>query len=678
MCKIFDYLNKYKEKIFAMLLLSVLICLVQLSYIQSAIPPQVGWWNYYGWQISEGKLLYKDIYCFLMPYFVWIMEYLYDILGINLIYFQIIGIILNIISVLMIYILFSNVLSCSTTMVVCFVGAVLSYSYIVYFPFDYNQINNFFVISAIFFAIYGTFRNKGIYYILYGLFTGLFAMTKHTGVIFCIFSFMVLTYNIYNFFDLKHVIKFLKYAILGIFIAVVPGLVYLIYTNTLIIFLNQVFLAGGAKGPLSNVLVRFYQFGFSYLEFIFALTVVISLFCRKNLKFYYQKYLGRTGVTFEFFILNIVALMLLFKLLSLYIYSTGIAINVKFFFIFSCGIFIFIALLFEFKSKEYFFSKNIEFRINGSLKIFFYFLLIVCFLMIIENNFFEFRENVFFIGKDLGYLYSVKRFLVNISFWISLLSVSYNFYAIIFRKNEIMDQKIFLFMSLYLGYISMNILSSVIEEVYIFPVFTFSFYLVLKKLNFTFTKVFLVIISVFVIIVTITQKQVMPYSWHGWQMKGLKNTGVQYIATDINGLNGYILDVETENAYKNIIKAIEENSNSNDIVYQFPHIPLFNVLTRREIGTFAVVHYFDVTPDYIAKNDGEKLFNNPPKMVIWNEFGDDLWNFHELYFRGGKPSGQRKIREFYENVVKKKYKLVYSYKNIYVWVRGFNCEKGKV
>ena len=73
MCKIFDYLNKYKEKIFAMLLLSVLICLVQLSYIQSAIPPQVGWWNYYGWQISEGKLLYKDIYCFLMPYFVWIM-----------------------------------------------------------------------------------------------------------------------------------------------------------------------------------------------------------------------------------------------------------------------------------------------------------------------------------------------------------------------------------------------------------------------------------------------------------------------------------------------------------------------------------------------------------------------------------------------------------------------------
>ena len=81
----------------------------------------------------------------------------------------------------------------------------------------------------------------------------------------------------------------------------------------------------------------------------------------------------------------------------------------------------------------------------------------------------------------MGYLYSVKRFLVNISFWISLLSVSYNFYAIIFRKNEIMDQKIFLFMSLYLGYISMNILSSVIEEVYIFPVFTFFVLLSSKK-----------------------------------------------------------------------------------------------------------------------------------------------------------------------------------------------------
>lgn len=674
MCKIFDYLNKYKEKIFAMLLLSILICLVQLSYIQSAIPPQVGWWNYYGWQISEGKLLYKDIYCFLMPYFVWFMKYLYDILGINLIYFQIIGIVLNIISVLMIYILFSNILSYSTTMVVCFVGAVLSYSYIVYFPFDYNQINNFFVISAIFFSVYGTFKNKSIYYILYGL----FAMTKQTGVIFCVFSLVLLTYNIYNFFDLKHVIKFLKYAILGIFIAIVPGIVYLVYTNTLVVFVNQVFLAGGAKGPLSNVLVRFYQFGFSYLEFIFALIVVISLFGRKNLKLYYQKYLGRSGVTFEFFILNIVTLILFFKLLGLYIYSTGITIDLRWFFIFSCGIFLFMTLFFEFKNNEYIFLKNIEFKINGSLKIFFVFLIIFFFLMIIENNFFEFRENIFKIGKDLGYLYIVKRFFVNISFWISLLSVTYNFYTIIFRKNEIMDRKIFLFMSLYLGYISMSILSSVIEEVYIFPVFTFCFYLLLKKLNFISTKVLLVIISVFVIIVTITQKQVMPYSWHGWQMIGLKNTGVQYIATDIDGLNGYILDVETENAYKNIIQAIEENSDSNDIVYQFPHIPLFNVLTRREIGTFAVVHYFDVTPDYIAENDGEKLFNNPPKMVIWDEFGNDLWNFHELYFRDGKPSGQRKIREFYETVVKKKYKLVYSYKNIYVWVRGFNCEKGKV
>ena len=40
-------------------------------------------------------------------------------------------------------------------------------------------------------------------------------------------------------------------------------------------------------------------------------------------------------------------------------------------------------------------------------------------------------------------------------------------------------------------------------------------------------------------------------------------------------------------------------------------------------------------------------------------------------------SGQRKIRDFYENIVKKEYQLIYSYKDIYVWARNNDNAKTK-
>ena len=58
MCKIFDYLNKYKEKNICYVIIK---CFNMFSSVKlhtiSYTTTQVGWWNYYGWQISEGKIV---------------------------------------------------------------------------------------------------------------------------------------------------------------------------------------------------------------------------------------------------------------------------------------------------------------------------------------------------------------------------------------------------------------------------------------------------------------------------------------------------------------------------------------------------------------------------------------------------------------------------------------------
>ena len=183
-----------------------------------------------------------------------------------------------------------------------------------------------------------------------------------------------------------------------------------------------------------------------------------------------------------------------------------------------------------------------------------------------------------------------------------------------------------------------------------------------------YANAFIIITTIMLLTTTVIQKQVVPYSWHRWDCIGLGRNDVSYVKSEIDGLQGYVLDSDTEEAYKTIVDLINKNTTSSDTVYEFPFITIFNVLTERSLGTYSPVHYFDVCPDNIAERDAKTLKNDPPKMIIWCEFGDDLWNFHENYFRDGNVSGQQKIRDFYNGYVKKNYKKLYEYQSLSVWL----------
>ena len=57
----------------------------------------------------------------------------------------------------------------------------------------------------------------------------------------------------------------------------------------------------------------------------------------------------------------------------------------------------------------------------------------------------------------------------------------------------------------------------------------------------------------------------------------------------------------------------------------------------------AKVHWFDFLSDNKAIRDAELIRNNPPKIIVNLELPEDVWQAHEILFRGGKKLGQREI-----------------------------------
>ena len=87
--------KEIKRLSFYIICLIGIALVIQLIYLQCLAPPQLGWWNYYAWRISKGDLLYKDIFCFLQPYYVWIMSFLYQFFGNKLFLYQVVGLVLR-------------------------------------------------------------------------------------------------------------------------------------------------------------------------------------------------------------------------------------------------------------------------------------------------------------------------------------------------------------------------------------------------------------------------------------------------------------------------------------------------------------------------------------------------------------------------------------------------------
>ena len=640
---------------FLILGLSIIVILYHFTYIEATIMPQMGWWHYYAWRITEGDILYKDLFCFLPPYFVWFMSLLYRIFANHIFLYQLLGLLFRLIEVILVYKTLSRFFSPIKSVLCAYTGLVLTTAYSMDIPFDTNQLLRLLVVIASYFAFksfyIGSIKKQTMYLCISGACIGIFFMSKQTGIILLVAALVGLGIIFIPFSSLSNYIKKAAYFVFGFIIACVPGFFYLCITNSLFDCINNIFVSSTVKGSISDIFIRVWQYQVHYPELLISLIILLWVYKEKlnaNLKSIWQKNKN--------LILLLLTVLLSWRLNQISNSIQQRDMNIKYIFLLLIFYMCYVLI-----SK---FKLNISFKRNSIKAIFIFSALIVC-IIVSFCCFFHVREAIY----NTGIVAEIIRSICNIIFWTMLSVFVIEAIYLIKKKNGIIPISLFSFLGITISLILVSLISSVVEEIFMLPVAAMFFALILNRLNLTFLVNQLILGGslLILIVAVITQKQISPYSWHGWQTPGI-NSEYTYNISKVHGLEGYIIEQETEMAFETIIDIINTQTTSQDKVYQFPHIPLFNVLTEREIGTYAVVHYFDVCPDSVAIDDAKLLYNDPPKIVIWCEFGDDLWNFHENYFRSGNPSGQRAIREFYNNYVQLNYTKVYEFKSISVWI----------
>ena len=649
-------MNKLKSKnagkFYGYIFIIISILIVYMSYIKMLLPPQMGWWNYYGWRIASGDVLYQDLYCFIPPYIPLLQAFLYKFLGNNLFLFQLLGIGLIVIISLITYRMLLERNNALNVSIAVFTGVCISASFLAHIPFDYHTIM-LLDITIIAYSAAHIKNNTYFYTALVGLSFGISFLIKQTMIV---LAFVLLVFFIVYVMRVSKVPYkiLLKHGLMMLFammISLLPALYYLYSNDVLWIALDQVMKASAAKGYSSsfiysvwNVIQRYITYGLSLPN----ITIAICLFLRYFIKC--DKY----SAYFNLILLNAIV----FKFMRIILCSFNFDATLASYLIIAALVFGMINYVFFNKHANTIVCKR-NFNITG-------FILIAVSILELWILFFTPQILVDFFDMGSGnFFFLIRRSFSEIAFYFCLFIIFFKLY----KKNECNNSLPYWFvvtMCMFQSLIFMG--SGSLDEGYSLPTVTFLLTVMLSK-EYGKIHYFICFIVVLLIISLIANKQAEPYSWHGWASVGMKENSAKFIDSNIKALNGYKLDRDTELAYENIVEAINIYSNSDDTVYEFPHAPLFNCLTERKLGTFAVSHFVDVCPDEVLRRDIAKLKDTPPKIFIYVKLRESEWRGNESYFRAGKYSARKDMEHFYDTYIKNNYKCIYNYKNIYVWTR---------
>jgi hypothetical protein len=157
--------------------------------------------------------------------------------------------------------------------------------------------------------------------------------------------------------------------------------------------------------------------------------------------------------------------------------------------------------------------------------------------------------------------------------------------------------------------------------------------------------------------VTTWHKLERPYNWAHWIEANVSRATESSALPELAGLQ---MSPATKARVERIVGLIQAHSSETEPVFVYPHLPIFYILSHRRPNTFTNVHFFDVTPDYVARQDAERLLQNPPAVIVDFEFTAEQIADNETLFRGGARSGQRDITEAIHQLTKD-YDLLETY-----------------
>lgn len=532
-----------------------------------------------------------------------------------------------------------------------FAGIVLTSVYQMDLTFDYNpRVTLLFVLIAYFLILAYESTSKRIANILIfgsGMISGVLIMTKqNVGLMAPVVAIIILYITKFCKPELK-ILKQIFLLIAGMVIAVIPGIAYLIFNGVLQDFIYCITSALKAKGVGNGFIITTLRNAWrpNYLAVAFLIMSFYFLI-KKQRKINYKRVLT-----------YLIAAVLLGGDYS--IFSTPIW---NFFngnnhtelssIIMLC---IFLIIVFLIVVNIYVKKENSRIKL---LSIFW----IVIFVILLFSNMFLDPDQRNFLYGTLG-MFNLRRGMLYVCLYIEIYLWFKKAEDIFIYKN-IEDVSYFLFFTSVLLYLGISFTSALLEELYcilfIPPIVAEAFAAVTDHNK---IKNQVIIFSCFTLgLMCSFEKSNMPYEWHSWRVPSLYDPDNPTVASSIKGLEGITLPKSDEEKYEEIISGINKYSTSNDIVYQFPNVMLFNVLTERKT-IYEAIPYFDVCPDSEAIKSAEQLTEQPPEMVLWSSLNEGRWQVHEDAYRNGNPSGQRKIQDWFNSYVKNHYRRIGSWDN---------------
>lgn len=638
--------------------LIVLFTIFSAVYVKGVIGTQFGWWHYYAWRMKEGDVLYKDIYLFMPPYFVFFTRLFYTFFSNHLIFYTIfVGYPIKIACLLLIYNMICRFTKPFFACMSVFFGACISASYMMDQWYDYNTILMLPALLVAYF-IMKFYENriedtKRRWYSLYiGIIISLIFFSKQTfGVVFAVTALLM-----FIVLHLKEKLPNLRwtilYFIIGIYIGAFPAMFYLTKYNCWKEFFNCVFGVAGAKGGVEGLLTRPLMIFSDVNVWIIVMAYLLSVYIIK--KMIYSRHELNIKMQEEvetqqkenllFFSLSIVILSgAIVYLFHTYISQTiNYANNSKGKYIFLVGGVIFLLLVLEERKKQII-SKNLKYW-----DVVFEIVLFVSILIWAK------------LPASLhGTLYGnlslvvVRRLFLKIFIYLGIVVWIKELYQYFFNTKG--NYSVLMFGTIIVAHFFTGILSAnELEEIYMVLYLPWVIAIIFNSLCINeLLKNTVVLIGIWAgVLFSLSCKIYIPFDWQGWRELSITSDNVW---SSVKGLEGISMPRVINQEIEEIVDIINQNTEDEDTVFQFGNMTLFNVLTQKKIPTYAVITWFDVCTDEIAEQCARELENDLPQMVVWHNMNEDEWELLESIFRNGQRSGQRKLQEFHDEILENKY-----------------------
>ncbi len=162
-------------------------------------------------------------------------------------------------------------------------------------------------------------------------------------------------------------------------------------------------------------------------------------------------------------------------------------------------------------------------------------------------------------------------------------------------------------------------------------------------------KLFLILLCGLMIGVFVSHKNIIPYTW--WGMYEYNTDTMTQEIDNVPYLKGLKVSSSTEALYEGTYSLYQEYLSEEDLLFTFPHNPIFYLIADRKPFTYSYVQWFDVSSDAALEQDMQTIQEKKPKVLSIMFIKEWVMAGHEHLFRNDEASKQRQMQEFLQQFI---------------------------